>query len=458
MWKSKGVRLMVAGLLIISVLMGGGCGMFNKPPVINSLIPSATTVARGESCTISCAATDPDADILTYAWSVTGGAISGEGDTVTWVAPDTEGAYTISVTVSDDSGESASDSCTIDVVNSPPVIASLVPSALSVAPEESCTVSCDASDADGDALTYEWSFTSGEIYGAGSTVTWTAPDTEGIYAISVTVSDGRGGTAGASCEIAVEMRFGAIDIKSDPAGAMVYLNGVDTGNITPYVITNLAPGTYTVKLEYYHYQYKEGTVTVNADKTTYINWSLTYAPEETATIQPGSAEGIDTYVYDPTPDDNYGSQDELYAGARAAGICRSYLQFDLDSLPEGAVITSARLWLYYFYNVPGHAAEIGVFPVLEAWTEGGVTWDDQPTFAEVPEYTRTLPATPTDDFYYWVITELVRAWFDGNIQNYGMVLASADEDGWEGWVGFLSSDGVATYRPKLVITYYVPTS
>ena len=145
MWKSKSVRCLVAGLLIISVLMGGGCGMFNKPPVINSLTPSATTVARGESCTISCSATDPDADdVLSYAWSVTGGALSGEGDTVTWTAPDTEGSYTISVTVSDDSEESASDSCTIEVVNNSPVVASIVPSATNVAPGESCTINCDA--------------------------------------------------------------------------------------------------------------------------------------------------------------------------------------------------------------------------------------------------------------------------------------------------------------------------
>jgi hypothetical protein len=253
------------------------------------------------------------------------------------------------------------------------------------------------------------------------------------------------------------MRFGSIDIKSNPDGATVYLDGVDTGNITPYVITNLVPGFYTIKLEYYHYKNREATVTVNADETTYINWSLDYASEQTVTIQPDAAAGKDSYVYDPTPDDNYGSYDDLYAGARAAGICRSYLEFSLDALPEDAVIVGARLWLYYFYNVPSHAAEIGVYPVLEAWSEGDITWNNQPDFAATPEDTYILSATPSNDFRYWVITELARAWLRGGIPNFGVVLMSPDEEGWEGWTGFFSSDGVASKRPKLVITYYDPT-
>ncbi len=456
MWKSKSVRLVVVGLVIISVFMGSGCKT-NAPPLITSLTSSAESVARGESCTISCVATDPDADVLTYAWSATGGTISGTGSTVTWLAPPAEGTYTISVTVSDGKAEAVSDSCTIQVVNTPPVITSITPSATSVAPGGSCAIGCVASDPDGDTIAYEWVTTGGDIEGEGNAVTWTAPLAEGTYSIDVTVSDGKGGTAGASCEITVEMKFGSIDIKSDPAGATVYLDGVDTGNITPYVITGLAPGTYVIKLENYHYKYREAAVTVNADETTYVNWSLTYASEQTLTIQPGSADGIDSYVYDPTPGDNYGSDDGLYAGARAAGICRSYLQFSLDSLPEDAVIVGARLWLYYFYNVPGHAASIGVYPVLEAWTEGGITWDDQPAFATTPEDTYTVPSMPTYDFRYWYVTELVRAWWDGSLVNYGVVLKSPDEDGWEGWAGFYSSDGVSSQRPKLEIIYYDPT-
>ena len=154
--------------------------MFNKAPEIASLTPSATVVGPGGSCTLTCTASDPDEDdILTYAWSATAGAITGTGSSATWTAPATEGTYTISVIVSDDKGGTATESCDIEVANTPPVITSLAPGATAVGPGGSCTVTCTASDPDGDTITYTWSATGGAISGTGSTVTWTAPATEG---------------------------------------------------------------------------------------------------------------------------------------------------------------------------------------------------------------------------------------------------------------------------------------
>jgi hypothetical protein len=455
MWKSKTIKLALVSLVILTMLLAGGC--FNKPPTVTSLTPSATSVARGESCTVSCVASDPDDDAITYAWSATGGAVSGTGNSITWTAPTTEGSYSVTVTVSDGE-EAASDSCNISVVNTPPVISSLTPSATELPPEGSCTIGCAANDADGDSLTYTWSATGGAITGTGDSADWTAPATEGTFTISVEVSDGHGGTTSGSCAITVEMKFGSIDIQSNPAGATVYLDGVDTGNITPYVITNLEPGTYEVMLDYYHYKYREQAVTVNPNETAYINWSLTYAPEQTLTIQPDAAEGKDAHVYDNYTSHNFGDYAMLIAGARA-NIYRSYLEFDLDSLPENAVITSARLELYYIHNFPGLVTEIGAYTVQGAWTEYDITWDNQPAFAAVPEYSYTFPAQPTYDFRYWYITDLVKGWRDGSITNYGVVLKATDESSDEAWTGFQSSDYMtAAEHPKLVITYFDPTS
>jgi hypothetical protein len=452
MLKSTGIKLVLMSLLIVALLAGGGC--FNKPPTITSLTPSATEVTRGGSCTISCVASDPDGDALTYSWSATGGSISGNGSSVTWTAPDAVGTYSVTVTVSDGE-ETVSESCNIQVVNSPPVIASLTPSATELAPSDSCTVDCVASDPDGDTLSYEWAVSGGAIAGSGSNVTWEAPAAEGTYNVRVTVSDGQGGTDSAQCDITVEMKFGSIDIKSNPAGASVFINGVDTGNITPYVITNLTPGTYTVELRAYHYKYRQQAVIVNPNDTTYINWSLDYAPDITLTMQPIQ----DSYVYDPIPDANYGNDDFLYAGARAMGICRSYLQFNVDLIPENAVILSARVGLYYFYNAPGTSVQIGAYPVLGAWTETGVTWNNQPTCSSSVQDTHLLPATISNNFHYWYITDLVTGWWNGSVPNLGVVLQSTNEPGWEGWVGFYSSERSTTaQRPKLVITYFDPTS
>ena len=69
---------------------------------------------------------------------------------------------------------------------------------------------------------------------------------------------------------------GIIDVKSTPAGAKVYLDGVDTGQATPIILTNIDEGSHTIKLDLFHYKIWEDTaVAVNANQTTYLNPPLT---------------------------------------------------------------------------------------------------------------------------------------------------------------------------------------
>jgi len=459
MWKSKGIKWVIVGLVILAILIGTGCAIINKPPEITSLTPSATSLAPGGSCTINCAASDPDGDTLTYGWTVSGGAISGEGDTVTWTAPTTEETYTITATVSDGKGRTASDSCdiTAQVVNTPPEVTSLTPSTTSLAPGDSCTINCAASDPDGDTLTYEWTATGGAISGEGDTVTWTAPTTEETYTITVTVSDGKGGTASDDCDITAEVKFGSIDINSSPPGAAVYFDEADTGNITPYILTNVDLGSHTIKLDLPHYEYREETVTVTADETTYINWSLTPAPEQTVTIQPNAAAGKDAGVDIYYPGQNYANHYEIGAGRGSVDTCRGYLEFDLSSIPDDVVVINAKVGLYYYHSVDSAAATIGVYIVEEAWTEGGITWNNQPDSEATPEDAINVPAFSAKAFRYWYIDDLVKDWLDGAISNKGIMLKDTDESTIKAWKGFYSSDwGTASQRPKLVITYYDP--
>jgi outer membrane protein OmpA-like peptidoglycan-associated protein len=58
------------------------------------------------------------------------------------------------------------------------------------------TVTADAQDPDGDALTYRWSAPAGTFANPADRQTiWTAPQQEGPVPVTVTVSDGKGGTA-----------------------------------------------------------------------------------------------------------------------------------------------------------------------------------------------------------------------------------------------------------------------
>jgi outer membrane protein OmpA-like peptidoglycan-associated protein len=61
---------------------------------------------------------------------------------------------------------------------------------------KSATVTADAQDPDGDTLTYKWSVPTGKLANPADRQTlWTAPEQEGSVPVTITVDDGKGGTA-----------------------------------------------------------------------------------------------------------------------------------------------------------------------------------------------------------------------------------------------------------------------
>lgn len=78
------------------------------------------------------------------------------------------------------------------LVNHRPIITSLE-APERVIPSGSCQVVCNATEPDGDELSYGWSTTGGAIVGEGATIAWTAPQSVGSYDVTVIVVDGRGG-------------------------------------------------------------------------------------------------------------------------------------------------------------------------------------------------------------------------------------------------------------------------
>ena len=176
----------------------------NHPPTIISLEARPEKVTSGASCHIVCNATDPDGDELSYEWSASGGTITGQGATVNWTAPQLIDSYDIVVRVTDVHGGEATDQITVEVrANSSPSITGLVADAEWTLPSGSINVTCNATDPDGDELSYEWTASRGNITGTGAQVVWTAPQEVSAYSITVVVSDSYGGSDTAALPVTV---------------------------------------------------------------------------------------------------------------------------------------------------------------------------------------------------------------------------------------------------------------
>jgi len=186
--------LVIIIIVVVAVLLAVlfDTMLANHRPAITSLEAPERVFPSG-ICQIMCTASDHDGDELSYNWSASGGNISGIGASVNWTAPDSEGFYDVTVMVTDGRSAEVMKQVTIIVrANISPSIDNLVADAEWTTPSGSLQVVCNATDSDGDELSYEWSATGGDISGMGAVVNWTAPEEIGIYHVTVVVKDGHG--------------------------------------------------------------------------------------------------------------------------------------------------------------------------------------------------------------------------------------------------------------------------
>ena len=181
----------------------------NRPPTAScSANVSMVYLGSGDTVAVTATASDPDNDPLTYTWSASGGQVDGTGPQVRWLSAGTAvGTYMVTVHVDDGRGGAATCSSNIRVEpkpNRPPTIScSADPS--SVFAGERSRITCNASDPDGDPLTYTWRANAGRITGNGPTGDFdTTGLSPGTYSITTRVEDGRGGAADATTNVQVK--------------------------------------------------------------------------------------------------------------------------------------------------------------------------------------------------------------------------------------------------------------
>lgn len=190
--------------------------------------------------------------------------------------------------------------------------------------------------------------------------------------------------------------------------------------------------------------------------------------QTTLTLQPGPKDGKDAYIRDLYPDLNNGIHSDICAAAWTNGsapvLARSIFQFDLSSIPQGAIIDKACLTLYNnpssTNNGGSHSSRSGsnkslLKLVTSSWSESTVTWNNQPTTTNKGAVILAKSSSENEDYLCIGVTDMVQNMVDKPAENYGFLLQVADESYYRCMV-FASSDcSDTTKHPKLEIEYKV---
>ena len=181
----------------------------NHPPVAacSAGVPS---VYQGSTDAVAfhVNATDADNDALTYSYTATGGTVDGTGPDVRWNPSGLAiGSYTVNAKVDDGKGGTAT--CAADIAvakrpNRPPVI-SCAPERNPIIAGESVAINSNASDPDGDPITYSYATTGGQVSGNGPAAQFDSTGlSAGSYTVTCTADDGQGGRTSATTTVDVQ--------------------------------------------------------------------------------------------------------------------------------------------------------------------------------------------------------------------------------------------------------------
>lgn len=170
----------------------------NSPPVADAG-PDLTVADSSTAVLDGSGSFDPENTILTFAWSIDGVAVA-TGPKAT-VGPFPAGTRTVTLTVTDRSGDSATDSMLLTVQPNLPPIADAGLGATIQTLETVVLDGTGSSDPEGGPLTYVWTLNGAQI-GTGPTPV-AGPFAAGVHTVTLTVADSLGVTASDTVVITV---------------------------------------------------------------------------------------------------------------------------------------------------------------------------------------------------------------------------------------------------------------
>ena len=170
----------------------------------------------------------------------------------------------------------------------------------------------------------------------------------------------------------------------------------------------------------------------------------------------------DAIISKIVPDNNYGDIEDLnvYAWTQSGelNVNRFLIDFDFHMIPDGAIIDSAFVFLY-FNKTSGYASshsgenKFYIERIISSWDEDLLTWNNQPTTSAANSFSYNQVTIGKDDLPRLQLTSLVQDIVNDKGGSYGLMFKLQSETASK-MLLLSSSENVSTsLHPKLEVYY-----
>jgi hypothetical protein len=278
----------------------------------------------------------------------------------------------------------------------------------------------------------------GNTDGSPASYTWTIeapappPDTT---APETTISEQPSAT---TIETSASFSFAGTD-NVTAAGSLTFACQIDTGAYaactSPKSYSNLAVGSHTFRV-------RATDAAGNTDQSAAsFSWTV-----QSATVDCGPQQTLtataDAWIDSGSPTSNKGSDSILKVMSKSGGNLRALVRFNLPAMPQGCSVESATLRLYAKSAAGGRTLQ--AYQLAGSWTEGGVTWANQPQTTG-----GAVTTTSGTGYRTWDVAGLVQSMYASG--NNGFLVRDANEN--QDAEQQFHSRSESTNRPLLVLTF-----
>ena len=156
----------------------------------------------------------------------------------------------------------------------------------------------------------------------------------------------------------------------------------------------------------------------------------------------------DAWIDQKSPTSNKGTDSTLKVQSKSGNNnFRAFVKFGAPTVPAGCVVDTATLRLWN--DAPKSGRTIQAIGVTAAWTEGGVTWNNQPAALGS---TATVPSGSAKGWREWTVTQHVAAMVAGS-SHEGFLIKDATENQTSNEQQFFGREKGGADRPQLVVRF-----